>query len=525
MDLTETRLQIASHLVLADICACARVCHSWNDYFSPLLYRVIDDNNVTSPITDKVTRHVVHAQTLKLRIDTPVIDQLLQLSATPEQQLLLSTPATTMTISTLSSSSVPTTTTSSSSFTAFRLTDLKEIELTGQFPEKRSYGRTIPLLVSKWSELFKRNPGLRRLAVRKLKTEVWSALVEACSPDELYIEDFEFHNGRGTVFPIPSFWKICENLSKLTLRFNNERTPRDTLPLPPSMKPLPRQGAHPGQPTQQQQQQTGSALPKMRQLDLGSSNSSVYDQMRLVQACGNLEMLAWNLSHTAFTTDRQSILRLFEHLFRPRTLPRLQELRIHQPATGGWGETVDLQTWLNFLPSPSPYPLPLLSSSSTSSSPSSSSPSSTMPAYSPARLTEFYVSLTYHVPAGGLVLRSLSRHYDSLCKLDLTRWAPHMVVNHVILCSCPNLQLFKTSALPAQNNSVQITSDPTFHFNPHHIYVGPDDPQLPARDTPWVCSRLSVLQARVNSAPTPEENRWLFERLCGFKELEDLCLE
>ncbi|GJJ74984.1 hypothetical protein EMPS_07342 [Entomortierella parvispora] len=171
MFIPELRLEVAAYFQLRDLCACALVCRAWNDSYTPLLYHMINDKNVTSP---GVKRHCVHARTLNLVVGSSRVENLL----------------------------------------AGPTVGLKEMDIT----DKWVFHGLIP---SNWVILLQQNTGLVRLTLRMMRPSTMDAIVSLCpNLQELSIHDHRVQPSRRDITgPDTSLRRICLGLTHLLLAF------------------------------------------------------------------------------------------------------------------------------------------------------------------------------------------------------------------------------------------------------------------------------------------------------------------
>jgi hypothetical protein len=348
MDIPELRSEITSFLDIPHFYACALVSRKWNYYFTPLLYNAINKKN---EISTSIQRYAVFALTLTARLENPIIGILSEST-----------------------------------------TNLREIDALGSTHQSKFLPRD-------WITLCQRNPKLVKATLRLMRPPIMLSFIEHCpNLTQLSILGHDFSNWMVTDKNYGSMmWRICQQLTHLTLTFSQTATPKGQLAAPPV-----------------------EGLPSLRHLYMGSASSSVHDQARLIGACKNLETLTWDLSLTR--EDARNLIPVARTLFA--TLPDLCELTLlmpinRRPIEGGVYEFIDL--------------LPCLKA---------------------------FNSVNYLIisnPAR-IVKGPLSKHFNTLERLDLSGWqGMESSGNQIILTSCPNLRTFcstvyKVSSKNNENN-------------------------------------------------------------------------
>jgi len=209
MDIPEILFQITTYLGQSDLCACALVCWTWNDTFTPQLYRKITTLNSKSV---GIARHSIHARILRL----PMLDAEIQ------------------------------------HLVAGSLTRVQELQVS--YAERNS----VPPI---WVALLLRNPELVKLVTYKVYANF---LVDIMSVhpnwQELVVRSRSVW-AANTDDNWPSFWKICQGLTRLSLLYS-------TIPAFPKGPVL-----------------HGGTLLTMQHLTVVSPYLPALRQMRLISAC------------------------------------------------------------------------------------------------------------------------------------------------------------------------------------------------------------------------------------------------
>ncbi|GJJ67962.1 hypothetical protein EMPS_00308 [Entomortierella parvispora] len=263
----EIRNDVSKYLGLTEFSACVLVSRTWNEFFTPLLYRELNDLNGTCR---GMQRHCAHVRKLHL-INKPIPALARSGRVTGLQQLILSRPHSTV-----------------------RRTDVH--------PDRSG-------LIA----LLQQNPGLVKLTVQAFQPQDFVPLCP--NLQELTLLDFTFlrdapcptssDNDDDNNNTVSSLWRICQGLTRLTLFFSPTPTRPGQLSEPPP-----------------------EGLPKMRHLVLQGSQSSILDQIRLISACPNLQKLTWNW--IAMSSDETHLdLHRLRALFQP--LHRLEEMNLIMP--------------------------------------------------------------------------------------------------------------------------------------------------------------------------------------------------
>ena len=173
MDIPELLLNVATYLSQSDRCACALVCRTWNESFTPDLYREI---NVWNSDSFGIARHSVHARILRL----PMFDAEIQHLDTGS------------------------------------LTRVQELEVTW---DERS---SVPPM---WVALLQRNPELVTLTTRRMSHRLLQDIVPLCP----HLQELKVYSHRFCVEPSVAhadddwrtFWRICQGLTHLGLFFSS----------------------------------------------------------------------------------------------------------------------------------------------------------------------------------------------------------------------------------------------------------------------------------------------------------------
>lgn len=331
------------------------------------------------------------------------------------------------------------------------VTGIQELKLKGSW----SYDSSIPPVLE---SLLQKNPRIVKLITRQIKGPPLVTMVSHCpNLRDLDIDDFEFRCYPPT--PVDEngatpFWQMCQGLTRLTLSFNTLVSLPDTLLQPPSR-----------------------GLPNMRHLIIGSSGASVVDQLRLILACKNVENLDWSLMLTE-SGDVGLDLDLIRNVFQ--CLGRLRKLKFVMPMIRPYTRENWTVQFIKILPALT-------------------------------GLNDVKPQLRDNTV--GLVAGPLSRHFATLTDLRIGGWRGVSIEdNHLILTSCPGLQIFKSTHYAiGEIASLESVSLASFDRR-SRSGLGP---------LGWVCTKLSLLEIKF-AHDTPEKSRLMFEQLCFMRELETL---